>query len=203
MTSPPAHGGQGRHASTDAVGRDSGPEKDSRPNDRGPQHDSGPLRDRDAAGRPRNARPRDELGRPLSRGVPGEPPAPDESALPPADALALAQQLIDHGRPFRAHEVLEASWKAAGGTERDLWKGLAQVTVGLTHAQRGNARGAAALLRRGARTVGGYAHGCPHGIDAAGVAGTADELADWIERDGLAAGPPDHLLVRLVSTAAR
>jgi hypothetical protein len=190
-----------------------------------------PARDRDSSGRPRNARPRDELGRPLSRGVPGDPrsageprpardplppgelappgePAPSggtappgEVALPPAGALALAQRLIDRGQAFRAHEVLEASWKAAEPAERGLWKGLAQVAVGLTHAQRGNARGAVALLRRGAAAVGGYAGGCPHGIDAAGVASSAGGLADRIERDGLAAVPPGQLLVRL-STAA-
>jgi len=154
-------------------------------------------RDRDASGRPRNARPRDELGRPLSREAGGAPPAGDEPVLPPASALALAQRLIDAGRPFRAHEVLEASWKAAPAAERELWKGLAQVAVGLTHAQRGNARGAVALLRRGARGIGGYSAGCPHGIDAAGVVRSAGGLADLIERDGLAALPAGSLRVRL------
>jgi hypothetical protein len=154
-------------------------------------------RDRDASGRPRNARPRDELGRPLSREAGGAPPADDEPALPPASALALAQRLIDAGRPFRAHEVLEASWKAAPAAERELWKGLAQVAVGLTHAQRGNARGAVALLRRGARGISGYSAGCPHGIDAAGVVRSAGGLADLIERNGLAALPAGSLRVRL------
>lgn len=144
-------------------------------------------RDRDAAGRPRNARLRDELGRPLPREAPGEPPLPDEQALAPEAALDLAQQLIDSGRAFRAHEVLEASWKSAKPAERDLWQGLAQLAVGLTHAQRGNARGAAALLRRGGRRVAGYSGSAPYGIDAAGVARFAADLADRIERGGLAA----------------
>ncbi len=142
-------------------------------------------RDRDAAGRPRNARPRDELGLPLPPGSPGAPRVPDDLALPPAEALALAQQLLDAGRPFHAHEVLEASWKRAPAAERELWRGLAQLAVGLTHAQRGNARGAAALLRRGADRVGGYAGTAPHGIDAAGVAAAAARLADRIEAGGL------------------
>ena len=127
---------------------------------------------------------------------------PDELALPPAQALALAQQLLDSGRPFHAHEVLEASWKAAPPAERDLWQGLAQVAVGLTHAQRGNARGAAALLRRGA------AAGRP-GTPAAArrtastrraVARSAAELADRIERGrrcaGLATAQPRPALTR-------
>ena len=156
-----------------------------------------PARDRDPAGRPRNARPRDEFGRPLGRGAAGEPPLPDEPALAPDAALDLAQRLIDSGRAFRAHEVLEASWKAAPPAERDLWQGLAQVAVGLTHAQRGNERGAAALLRRGGQRVAGYADGPPHAVGAAQVARFATELADLIERDGLAAATPDDLRVSL------
>src|SRR5579859_2490779 len=110
-------------------------------------------RDRDAAGRPRNARPRDASGRPLPRGAVGEPRVPDDLVLAPEQALGLAQRYLDEGRPFQAHEVLEASWRSAPAAERDLWQGLAQVAVGLTHAQRGNARGAAALLRRGADRI--------------------------------------------------
>jgi uncharacterized protein len=160
---------------------------------------SAPRRDRDPSGRPRNARPRDELGRPLPREAAGQPP-PDEQALAPQAALDLAQQLIDSGRAFRAHEVLEAAWKAAPPAERDLWQGLAQVAVGLTHAQRGNARGAVALLRRGGQRVAGYAGSAPHGIGAADVARFATDLAGRIERDGLAAatsaGPPPRLRPR-------
>jgi len=147
----------------------------------------GPARDRDLAGRPRNARPRDALGRPLSRDAEGEDQLPDQPALPPDTALDVAQQLIDSGRAFSAHEVLEASWKAAPPAERELWQGLAQVAVGLTHMQRGNARGAAALLRRGGQRVAGYAASAPHQINAAQVAKWATGLADAIERDGLSA----------------
>jgi uncharacterized protein len=159
------------------------------------------ARDRDAAGRPRNARPRDELGRPLSRDAAGEAPLPDDLTLLPAAALDLAQELIDSGRAFRAHEVLEASWKAAPPAERDLWQGLAQVAVGLTHTQRGNARGAVALLRRGGRRVAGYAGSAPYGIGAADVARFAKDLAERIEREGLPAAttPEPHLMLRSVS----
>ena len=128
-------------------------------------------RDRDEQGRPRNARPRDALGRPLPRGATGSPPISDEP-LPPERALATAQQLLDDDRPFHAHEVLEAAWKAAPGPERDLWQGLAQLAVGLTHALRGNRAGAIALLSRGATRISPYASRPPHGIDVAG-------LLDW------------------------
>jgi hypothetical protein len=65
--------------------------------------------------------------------------------------------------------VLEDAWKAAPGAERQLWRGLAQLAVGLTHAARGNARGAARLVERGAGNVAPYADAPPHGLDVAGL----------------------------------
>ncbi len=177
------------------------PEPAATPRDRdaaGPRdEDAAVPRDRDAAGRARNARPRDALGRPLPRGAAGDERIPDDLALPPAQALALAQQLLDDGRPFHAHEVLEASWKTAPPAERELWQGLAQIAVGLTHARRDNAHGAAALLRRGADRVAGYAGSAPHDIDAAAISQVAREMAARIERDGLAAA--GTMTVRLVT----
>jgi uncharacterized membrane-anchored protein len=158
-------------------------------------------RDRDTAGRPRNARPRDALGRPLEHGAAGEPTLPDEQALAPGAALVLAQRLIDDGRPFQAHEVLEASWRAAPPGERELWRGLAQIAVGLTHAQRGNARGAVALLRRGSQAVSGCSGTARHRIDAAGLARSAAAVALRIEREGLTGLTPADLMLRLQETA--
>lgn len=154
------------------------------------------LRDRDASGRARNARPRDALGRPLPRDATGEPPTPDE-ALPPAPALTEAQRLLDAGRPFHAHEVLEATWKAAPDAERDLWQGLAQIAVGLTHALRGNARGAEALLRRAARRLDRYPDRGPHDIDVAGLRARCTDLARLIESAGLDSLDRAQLAVRL------
>ena len=102
---------------------------------------SGSERDRDALGRARQARPRDALGRPLPYGAEGVEPVSEE-ALPPAETLTTARELVDAGRPFAAHEVLEARWKAGPPEERDLWQGLAQLCVALTHAARGNHPGA-------------------------------------------------------------
>lgn len=157
-------------------------------------HDAG--RDRDDAGRARSARPRDALGRPLPRDAQGEPPAADQ-LLPPAMALAEAQRLLDAGRPFHAHEVLEAAWKAAPDADRDLWQGLAQIAVGLTHALRGNARGAAALLRRGVRRLDDYPDRGPHGIDVAGLRTRSTDLAQLIEAGGLGSLEAADLAVQL------
>jgi uncharacterized protein len=135
-------------------------------------------RDRDPGGRARNARPRDALGRPLPHGAAGEERAPEGVVRTPERALAEAQELLDGGRPFHAHEVLEDAWKSAPAAERQLWRGLAQLAVGLTHAARGNARGAATLLDRGAGNVAGYAAAPPHGIDADGLVAWARERSD-------------------------
>jgi len=95
---------------------------------------------------------------------------PDDLVVSADDAVLLAQQLIGEGRPFHAHEVLEVAWKAAPQGQRDLWKGLAQIAVGLTHARRGNGRGAVTLLRRGGDAVGRYASGAD-GADREEVGG--------------------------------
>jgi hypothetical protein len=143
-------------------------------------------RDRDATGRARNTRPRDAQGRPLPHGAPGVDRIAEDVVLGPDDAVQQAQQLIDDGYPFYAHEVFEGVWKATSGERRELWQGLAQLAVGLTHAQRGNPKGAVTLLRRGADRIEPYAAAPPHGLDVAGLAGHARLLAARIERDGVA-----------------
>ena len=134
------------------------------------------TRDRDATGRPRNARPRDELGRPLARSD-GDVAATDAPALDPQYALREAQRLLDAGQPFTAHEVLEAVWKASAGTERALWRGLAQVAVGLTHRARGNAIGARSLLLRAADTL-QPVDGEPYGVPVEAIRNWARAAAD-------------------------
>ncbi|MDD7967440.1 DUF309 domain-containing protein [Actinomycetospora lemnae] len=132
-------------------------------------------RDRDAEGRARSARPRDASGRPLPYGAAGVPRSDDEDEdLPPDEVLRRAQDLLDQDRPFDAHDVLEGAWKAAPSDERLLWKGLAQLAVGLTHEQRGNPRGASALLRRGAETAAQAPEAASrHGVDLSALAGWA------------------------------
>jgi len=144
-------------------------------------------RDRDPFGRARNARPRDGLGRLLPYGSAGVQRLPEGVPRSPDAALTEAQRLLDEGLPFHAHEVLEDAWKAAAEPERALWKGLAQLAVGLTHAARGNAFGAVSLLRRGADYLAPYQDSPPHGIDVAGLRRWADELAGTIEQ-----GTPDQ-----------
>ena len=155
-------------------------------------------RDRDLDGRARNSRPRDALGRPLPYGSPDVPRAPEGVLRTPAETIAQAQQLLDSGLPFHAHEVFEDAWKTAGvaadsiepvnasssaAADRGLWKGLAQIAVGLTHLARGdNDRGAQTLLRRGAAAVEPYWRQSPYGLDISGIVRWAGELADGLAR---------------------
>ncbi|MFF0221203.1 DUF309 domain-containing protein [Streptomyces sp. NPDC004629] len=145
------------------------------------------TRDRDSAGRARNARPRDGLGRPLPYGTDGVARQPEGIVRTPSQTVTEAQELLDAGRPFHAHEVFEDAWKSGPGDERTLWRGLAQLAVGLTHAARGNATGGPRLLRRGAAAVEEWAAHSgrqqPYGLDVAGLASWARDLAGAVERD--------------------
>lgn len=144
-------------------------------------------RDRDDDGRAHNARPRDRLGRPLDRDAVGvTPPGPgDDVVLTPAESLALAQDLLDTGWPFRAHEILEATWKLTTGAERAVWKGLAQLAVGVTHAERGNPSGARRLIERGRVAIADGADAAPGGVDVPGLLAWADASLDTLrDADG-------------------
>jgi hypothetical protein len=134
-------------------------------------------RDRDRSGRARSARPRDGLGRPLPYGAPGVERQPEGVVRSPQDTLAEAQRLLDAGKPFHAHEVFEDAWKSGPESERELWRGLAQLAVGVTHAARGNQAGATALLGRATATLTAYQEDHPHGINIAALTTWADDLA--------------------------
>ena len=142
-------------------------------------------RDRDPDGRPRNARPRDGLGRPLDHAAAGVPPVPDDLHLDGPTTLATAQELLDSGAPFQAHEVLEARWKTCPAGERSYWQGLAQAAVALTHLRRGNTVGARRLADRAA----GHLSGCEV---PGGSPGMGDVLAQLA---AIAAGRDDGLRV--------
>lgn len=128
-------------------------------------------------------RGRDALGRPVAADDASAVPPIPERAFPPDEAIALAQSLLDSGRAFGAHEVLEASWKAAPVEQRQLWQGLAQVCVGVTHLQRGNRIGAVRLLQRGAGNLGTHPVAAQALAAAAAVEAGSSELPEIRLRD--------------------
>ena len=117
--------------------------------------------------------------------------------LSPAESLREAERLLAAGRPFHAHEVLEGEWKRCDDDTRDLWKGLAQLAVGITHLRRGNEVGAVSLLTRAAERIQPYAGSPPHGIAVAALTAWARALVARIEGPGGAAAGSD-LAPRLV-----
>jgi hypothetical protein len=151
-------------------------------------------RDRDGEGRARSARPRDGLGRPLPYGAEGVERQPEGVVRTPGETVREAQRLLDAGMPFHAHEVFEDAWKSGPAEEAGLWRALAQLAVGLTHAARGNATGGARLLLRGAQGLEDWRRPepgpGPHGIDLAGLVGWARELAGQVAGDGAPGAAP-------------
>jgi hypothetical protein len=137
-------------------------------------HDEHRDRDRDSEGRAKQARPRDRLGRPLPYGSVGVEPVTEEP-LPPLTTISYAHELLAEGRPFSAHEVYEARWKAGPASERELWQGLAQLCVGITHAERGNRVGALRLIGRARRRLETYvaSGGSAYGLDL-------HQIVEWI-----------------------
>jgi predicted metal-dependent hydrolase len=117
---------------------------------------------------------------------------PEGLVRTPEETVAAAQALLDAGKPFHAHEVFEDAWKSGPEDERALWKGLAQLAVGLTHAARGNTTGGARLLRRGAGAIEEWASRSgqprPYGMDLAELSAWARELAGVVEKEGTAVG---------------
>lgn len=136
-------------------------------------------RDRDAAGRARNARPRDELGRPLPRNAGGVPQI--EPTGSPEELLAQGVEHFNAGRYFQAHECWETAWHPSPEPEREFWKGITQIAVGFTHRDRGNAAGAIELLRRGSERAAAYGDRFK-GLNVGTLVAGANEACEALER---------------------
>ncbi|MDR3045469.1 MAG: DUF309 domain-containing protein [Desulfovibrio sp.] len=61
-----------------------------------------------------------------------------------------ALALFEAGAWFTCHEVLEHLWLDETRPQRDVYKGILQIAVGLLHEENGNRTGALRLLERGA-----------------------------------------------------
>lgn len=76
-----------------------------------------------------------------------------------AEEVGLMQHgadLFNAGEFFECHEVWEDVWNAQPPSERLFLQGLIQVAVGLEHFNRGNIKGAIALLERGLKKTRKY-----------------------------------------------
>jgi len=133
-------------------------------------------------------RPRDHLGRPQPWDAPNTLVLEDYDSLPREENHRLAREHFNAGRFFPAHEAWETAWKQArAGEDAEFFKGLSQLGAGYTHLLRGNAHGAATLMRRAAGRVAGYPKG--HlGVDTGAVAAAAERDAAAVERGDLRPG---------------
>ena len=100
-----------------------------------------------------------------------------EWTLAPGRSVKRGRSVVREGRTVAAKWSLEGRWKDGPGEERDLWQGLAQLCVGLTHAARGNSAGALRLLERGAVRLEEYdsGDGSTYGLDLTAVVACARE----------------------------
>lgn len=133
-------------------------------------------------------RPRDRLGRPLPWEAEGELDLEDFDSLSLDENHELARRHARAGRWFPAHEAWETSWKQARETdEAELFKGLSQMGAGYVHLLRGNAHGAATLLRRAARRIGAYPDGT-RGVPTTSLAARLSRDADAVDAGSLRPG---------------
>jgi predicted metal-dependent hydrolase len=111
-----------------------------------------------------------------------------ESGMPKRAALKAAAEvwydseaywrgldLLNRGRYFDAHEVLEDVWRKTRGHERQFLQGLTQVAVALHHRSTGNLEGARSVMQRAGRNLSPYSNSFG-GID---VDGLRETIALW------------------------
>ena len=131
-------------------------------------------------------RPRDELGRPLPEGSWNRLAADDLDGISAEAANLMAIAHFGAGRYFLAHEAWEAAWVESKGTPSEaLFKGLAQMGAGYTHAARGNPSGMRILLERAVTAISGRSGGV-WGVDVEALGREID--ADLTRIAGLAEG---------------
>jgi hypothetical protein len=158
-----------------------------------PGDDAGRQEATGKSGRPTETRnkperPRDRLGRPLPWGAEGDLELEDFDALSLDENHELARAHARAGRWFAAHEAWETAWKQARDTdEAELFKGLSQMGAGYVHLLRGNAHGAATLLRRAALRIDRYRDGS-RGVPTKKLAGRLGADAEAVDRGDLVPG---------------
>jgi predicted metal-dependent hydrolase len=115
-------------------------------------------------------------------------------ALEDFDALSLDENHelgSAHARAgewFAAHEAWETAWKQSRDRhEAELFKGLSQMGAGYVHLFRGNAHGAATLLRRAAMRISRYEDGS-RGVSTTALAERLLADAEAVERGDVVPG---------------
>ncbi|MDR7515120.1 MAG: DUF309 domain-containing protein [Armatimonadota bacterium] len=114
------------------------------------------------------------------------PPAPE-----PERSTYRGLVLFDFGLFFACHEHFEGLWRDTVGEDRDFYQGLVQLAAAFYHHEKGNSRGAVALLRRAMRRLASY-RPSHQGLD---VDVLLHQLGPWEARFALGARAPYPVLV--------
>jgi len=115
------------------------------------------------------------------------------------DDLVVGAALFNAGLYFEAHELLETTWRAAAGPERDFYHGIVQAAAAFYHFEKRNMHGARTLLAKSIRRLAPY----PSSYLGVDVAHLGIVLTEWQEyltapRD-TAAHPPSRPILRFSS----
>jgi uncharacterized protein len=138
--------------------------------------------------RNKGERPGDRLGRPLPWDSASELELEDFDSLSLDENHELGRAHARAGQWFAAHEAWETAWKQARDTdEAELFKGLSQMGAGYVHLFRGNAHGAATLLRRAARRIAPYEDGS-RDVPTWSLADRLEADADAVDRGDIVPG---------------
>lgn len=92
----------------------------------------------------------------------------------PAD-LVLGAALFNAGLYFETHELLETTWRATEGPERDFYHGVVQAAAAFYHWEKQNLHGARTLLAKSLRRLDPY----PSPYLGVRLASLRSTLAQW------------------------
>ena len=168
--------------------RDEAAKPEKRPGERRAQQEATGKTGKPTQTRNKPERPRDLLGRPLPWGAEGGLTLEDFDVLSLDENHDLGRVHARAGEWFAAHEAWETAWKQARDTdEAELFKGLSQMGAGYVHLFRGNAHGAATLLRRAAMRISRYEDGT-RGVSTITLAERLTADADAVDSGALVPG---------------
>jgi len=104
------------------------------------------------------------------------------------DDLVVGAALFNAGLYFEAHELLETTWRAAAGPERDFYHGIVQAAAAFYHHEKGNAHGSRTLLRKGRQRLTAY----PAQYLGVDLARFGEDLSQWAAHFDGAPRPEVH-----------
>lgn len=124
-------------------------------------------------------------------------------ARPAPPLLLQALDELNLGLWFQCHETLEELWKSRPkeARERDLYKGILMIAVGLHHAGRGHRPGALRKLPRAVELLAPFAPVC-QGVDVAALLACCAQLLTFLADAPPGAPIPPQLLPRVALPGA-